>query len=502
MPPMRAAQYVRMSTEGQDFSVAAQMAVNAAYALERGMEIVRTYRDEGISGVGIEKREGLKTLLADVLAGEAGFEGVIVYDISRWGRFQDPDESAHYEFLCRQAGVAIHYSAEGFAAHDSLLGSLAKSLKRVMAAEYSRELSAKVSRAQAGLAAKGYWICGAPGYGFRRRLVRADGSLGRVLEAGDRKGPQNGRTILVPGPPEEVAVVRRIYSLYLDDKYGYRRIAGALNNDGVTHLGGKPWTIQTVRDVLINPKYAGANVTNKERKRLGEPNRKLPSSEWRIVEGAFEPLIEKRRFEQVQRRRAARTRLSDEQLLDGLRRIERRRGSICRTAVDADAGVPSSNVYIRRFGSLMEAYRLAGYTPTWRHINGSEVLKGNRLRRISRNRVAALGPESVLIELRRILAEHGSLTKELIDLALGSRAYDVAAAYFGSGRRMYALAGYRPTARQNLTFDRSGSEVMTEAEAETLRLRVLAGAPVVLSFVETLRSRAETSPDRTRSAHR
>lgn len=37
-----------------------------------------------------------------------------VYDVSRGGRFQDTDESAHYEFLCRRAEIAVPYCAEQF----------------------------------------------------------------------------------------------------------------------------------------------------------------------------------------------------------------------------------------------------------------------------------------------------------------------------------------------------------------------------------------------------
>ena len=104
---LRAAQYVRMSTEQQRYSIAYQTAVNAAFALEQGYELVRTYTDAGISGLTFEKRPGLRALLADVVAGSQDFEVVLVYDVSRWGRFQDPDESAHYEFLCRSAGVRV-----------------------------------------------------------------------------------------------------------------------------------------------------------------------------------------------------------------------------------------------------------------------------------------------------------------------------------------------------------------------------------------------------------
>ncbi|MGY4622633.1 recombinase family protein [Bradyrhizobium sp. USDA 4486] len=47
---LRAAQYVRMSTDRQQYSIASQMAVIAGYAAEHRLTIVRTYIDEGISG--------------------------------------------------------------------------------------------------------------------------------------------------------------------------------------------------------------------------------------------------------------------------------------------------------------------------------------------------------------------------------------------------------------------------------------------------------------------
>jgi DNA invertase Pin-like site-specific DNA recombinase len=40
---------------------------------------------------------GFSKLLADVESGNADFETVVVYDVSRWGRFQNIDESAAYE---------------------------------------------------------------------------------------------------------------------------------------------------------------------------------------------------------------------------------------------------------------------------------------------------------------------------------------------------------------------------------------------------------------------
>lgn len=161
--PKRAAQYVRMSTEGQDNSILQQKAAIAAYASSRGYQVVRTYADEGVSGLLIDQRTGLKAMLADVLNGAPGFEVILVYDVSRWGRFQNPDQAAHYEFVCVEAGVAVEYCAEQFENDGSFTATLLKNLKRMMAAEYSRELSAKVVQAKDQLGAAGFWQGGPPG---------------------------------------------------------------------------------------------------------------------------------------------------------------------------------------------------------------------------------------------------------------------------------------------------------------------------------------------------
>ena len=52
----RAAQYVRMSTEHQQYSTNNQSDKIAEYAQRRNIEIVRTYADEGKSGLSIGGR--------------------------------------------------------------------------------------------------------------------------------------------------------------------------------------------------------------------------------------------------------------------------------------------------------------------------------------------------------------------------------------------------------------------------------------------------------------
>jgi len=154
--PIQAAQYVRMSTEHQQYSTDNQMDSIYRYAQANGMQIVKTYSDSGKSGLHLAGRDALRELLHDVEHGLANYSVVLVYDISRWGRFQDADESAYYEYICKRSNVRVHYCAEQFANDDSLPSSLLKTIKRTMAGEYSRELSVKAFAGQCRLIELGF----------------------------------------------------------------------------------------------------------------------------------------------------------------------------------------------------------------------------------------------------------------------------------------------------------------------------------------------------------
>src|ERR1700728_3075614 len=97
-PTTRAAQYIRMSTENQQYSPQNQSDTITKYAIAHNMEIVTTYEDHGRSGLNLAGRDGLSRLLRDVENGLASLTDLLVYDVSRWGRFQDADESAYHGY--------------------------------------------------------------------------------------------------------------------------------------------------------------------------------------------------------------------------------------------------------------------------------------------------------------------------------------------------------------------------------------------------------------------
>lgn len=349
----RAAQYLRMSTEHQRYSTENQASAIGLYASLHGYHVVRTYADEGISGLSLKKRKGLQSLLADVQDGHADFDTILVYDVSRWGRFQNPDQSAHYEFICTEAGVRVEYCAEVFANDGSMASSLLKALKRVMAAEYSRELSAKVVAGRLAMARRGFWVGGPAGFGLRRQIVRANGRRGAVLQYGEAKAVHSDRLILVPGPPDEVALVNRIYRMFVNTGLTRTEICRVLNAEHRLSECGRPWTEPMVTQVLSNRKYVGDLVVNRSTRRLGTVRVPKAEREWFVLPGAFERIVERRLFHAAQKRLPMTPKsMSTAEMIAAAQRLYDANGKISFADLAAARGRPGRWAFQHRFGSL------------------------------------------------------------------------------------------------------------------------------------------------------
>jgi DNA invertase Pin-like site-specific DNA recombinase len=375
---VRAAQYVRMSTELQTYSTENQAAAIRDYAERNGFVLVKTYADEGKSGLDLDGRAALKALIDDVAGGRAEFEAVLVYDVSRWGRFQDPDESAYYEFICRQAGIAVHYCVEPFNNDGSLPATIIKGMKRAMAGEYSRELSAKVFAGQCRLITLGFRQGGAAGYGLRRQLVDEHRQPKAELRQGDRKSLQTDRVILVPGPAAEQQTVRRIYRMFVEERRSEQQIAAALNQERSASNHGRTWTRASVRQVLTNEKYIGNNIYNRSSFKLKQ-NRVVNTPDmWVRADGAFAPIVDEALFTAARQIMIERSRrFSNDDMLDRLRSLLAEVGWLSGLVIDEREDMPSAAAYQHRFGSLVQAYRLIGYSAgrDYRYIEANRFLR-------------------------------------------------------------------------------------------------------------------------------
>jgi DNA invertase Pin-like site-specific DNA recombinase len=372
---IRAAQYVRMSTDHQEFSTENQVDVIRAFAERHDMEVVRTFEDAGKSGLTTEGRDAITELLEIVRTGKADFDTILVNDVTRWGRFQDVDEGAHLEYECKKRGVTVQYCAEQFMNDGSMSSNVMKTLKRVMAGEYSRELSAKVFKGQCRLIQTGFRQGGAAGHGLRRMLVNQAGEPKGILAPGEQKSLQTDRVILVPGPTDEIETVHRIYRLFIHERRREAEIAAILNAtaDGT-------WSRATVHQVLTNEKYIGRNVYNRRSFKLKLKRVENPPEMWVRKNDAFEPIVEESDFHTARGIILGRHhRFSDDELLARLRGLLERHGRLSAVVIDEAEPGPTSGVYRHRFGSLIQAYQAIEYTPD-RDVRFLEV--NRQLRRL------------------------------------------------------------------------------------------------------------------------
>lgn len=508
-----AAQYLRMSTEHQRYSLENQRAAISEYAEMRGFAIVQTYADAGKSGLSLKGRDGLQRLLADVVTGQRNYSAVLVLDVSRWGRFQDADQSAHYEFLCRSSGVQVVYCGEPFENDGSMISTIVKNLKRVMASEYSRELSVKTARAKIQQAQLGFHQGASIPFGVRRVLISHDGQTRFCLRPGEAKGLNTDRVVFAPGPPEELRTVRRIFQMFGDQKRSMMGIARTLNAEGFSSTDGVPWSERRIRAVLQSELMIGYYVYNKTSKPLSGPCKRNPPSKW-IRTRVMDPIIDPKRFAKAQREmgyqrnyfypkadmlkrlrrlfretktltqriinncpytpcaEVYRTRFgtlqaayaavgykcrpaprrgreySDEQLIAGVRRLHAKFGYITIALINADRNLPSSGMFVERFGSIMEAYRLAGFPTT----KEGTVLAA--LERASQRRSDEYSDIALLEGIRRLYAIFGYVTVALVEAAPDLPSRRVFRQRFGSFMRAYALAGV-PTRKSPVVRERN-----------------------------------------------
>jgi DNA invertase Pin-like site-specific DNA recombinase len=356
-PLVPAAQYLRMSTDHQQYSLDNQADAIARYASLHGFKIVQTYSDAARSGLSLKRRDGLKQLLADVVASQAPFRAILVYDISRWGRFQDLDEAAHYEYLCKSSGVPVHYCAESFVNDKSMPDLIMKALKRTMAGEYSRELSVKVTAGLRRIVGLGYKPGGNTIYGLRRMLLDSDGKPKQILKFREWKSLVTEHVIYVPGPANECEVIQRIFHEFADERQTLRSIATRLNSDELPYLMGRKWDVGSVTRTLQQTKYMGVQTWGRSTEALSTPRRSVPRESWVISDTGFAPIVSKELFDRAQAAFADLThRLTNEQMLEKLRAIIREHGRLSHKYINRAHNCPGLTTYCKRFGGLHNVY--------------------------------------------------------------------------------------------------------------------------------------------------
>ncbi len=105
--PLCAALYARSATDEKK-QINRQITDIRDYAARHGIKIVESYIDCGKSKV-CPSRENMMSVIENK---RAEFSVILMHDLSRWGRFQNIDTTARYEYVCLCAGIDVHYVIE------------------------------------------------------------------------------------------------------------------------------------------------------------------------------------------------------------------------------------------------------------------------------------------------------------------------------------------------------------------------------------------------------
>lgn len=407
---LKGAVYIRMSTEMQTESPENQEREIRAYAALYGIEIVKIYADLGVSGMTAEKREQFQTMLDDVEQGRNTYNIVLYLDESRWGRFVDSREAEFHRMRLERKNVICQSCEKPLALTNNIADRIMTLLRDESASDYCRQLSQKVWVGQCNLVAKGFRQGGVAGFGLRRMLLSESGSPKQELAMGQRKSLLTERVILVPGPEEEREIVHWIYEQFITGATELE-IASQLNAQGIQNHFRRPWSRATVCEVLTNEKYIGNNLFNRTSGKMKSRAKQNPENEWVRKERAFDPVVDAALFWAVQHIYKERNkRFTNDDLLQCLRDLHARQGRLSALIIDEAESLPPSSLFRTRFGGLLRAYSMIGYTP---ERDYQYVLINQRLRVLHAETVSNIIGEVEALCGRRIYVDPETFLLEL-----------------------------------------------------------------------------------------
>lgn len=298
--------YIRVSTEQQATEQKTSLGEQRKAIESKARQLGRVITDEavfvdpGVSGATAEGRPGFMAMLAYCQSNprSSSAAGVIlVLNNSRFGRFDDPEESTYWRVTLKRLGWIVRF-CEGDDMEDGIGRSVMMVVNASAATEYRQNLRRTARTASRATAEKGRWGCEAP-LGYRRLATRPDGSQ-RVLDLRQRKADDEV-VRLTRGPETECIAVEFAFRTYAEGGISMGKLARVMEE----RFPFRRWSTTTVHAMLRNPAYVG-DVTWGRRPMVGYKRQAAPTprSKWLVVENAHPALVTREIFEKVQQRMA------------------------------------------------------------------------------------------------------------------------------------------------------------------------------------------------------
>ena len=227
--------YCRFSSDNQrSESIDAQVRAIKEYCRQNKYILTHIYKDEALSGTS-DKRDQFQQMISD--SRDALFDAVIVHKLDRFAR--NRYDSAIYKKKLKDNGVIVLSVLENL--DDTPEAVILESVLEGMNEYYSKNLSREVRK------------------GLNENAIKCIHN-GGIPPLGYDVTPDKHYCI----NEKEATAVRLIFKMY-SENYGYRLIINKLNELGYKTKLGRPFSVSSLHDIIINEKYRGVYVWNKRK---------------------------------------------------------------------------------------------------------------------------------------------------------------------------------------------------------------------------------------------
>ncbi len=258
----RAALYIRVSTDDQtEYSPDSQIKLCYKYAKEHDIEILEEYifKEDGISGTNIEKRESFKRMIAIAKIKPKPFDVILVYSFSRFARNRE-DAIMYKSLLRKKLGIEVVSITQPLSEGKESI--LMEALYEAMDEYYSVDLAEQSIRGKIEKASRGEHQ-GNPPYGYTYN--------------------KNDKQLYIN--EEQAKVVSFIFEEWIKPNTTIRSLCRTLNGMNILTTRGCKWADRSIYLILQNPAYIGYSRFCKGgmKRNYDDPNLIIKKGKWENI---------------------------------------------------------------------------------------------------------------------------------------------------------------------------------------------------------------------------
>ena len=289
----KAVAYARYSSDNQNpESIDEQLYDIRDWAVKNDCEIIKIYTDEAETATSDENRDDFLNMVSE--SAEIEYDYVLVHKTNRFAR--NKWDAAIYKKMLRENGKKVIYVTQPMLNEETPEAMMLETFFEGMDQYYSLDLAREVMKGHKKNARECKHNGGRPALGFDVDMTILPGREKPLL------------TYIVN--EREAHAVHKIFEMY-DAGFSYDAIIQELNSRGFKTKTGRPFSKNSISDILRNEKYVGVYTYNRRQHKVkGKRNnrKEKPADQVIRVPGGMPQIIDQELWDRVQNRIASRKR--------------------------------------------------------------------------------------------------------------------------------------------------------------------------------------------------